>query len=552
MNELLLSFLSVTLSMGIVTIALLALAPLFRKRFTAQWRYWVWLILALRLAVPFHFSGLRLTVNVPLPNVFAVLEAALPMTATDIETAVPMNEESRHGEVWMETAVKKVTLQEVSTQKTPVHPSPALVLTLLWLGGAAVFLAFQWGRYARLRRMVRRWGRPAGAEEYGALVEAMDRADMAAQVELIVCPMMSSPALAGWLRPVILLPEGFTGEALSFALLHELTHLKRYDLWYKAVLVWCNALHWFNPAVWLLRAQAEKDVEYACDEQALQGRDEGFRRSYGLAILSAASHRCPAAALTTHFTGSGERLRSRIGALLDTAPKRMGRTALTLVACAALLAGSMVACSPAEGKAADAGTQLKTPMDSALAAASASTVVEQVVEGDIAVKKVEMEAPVKEGMGAWAEFKEAMKAASIRENLRSLDDITDTMMTGETLIGFEAHRSSTNYLENGFVHSFGFYTGLMHQFVIHTDRAMEVELTYVTDFEEGAFQAAVITAGGEIYYLEHSREDKTVTLSLPEGENLVALAGYRAEGTFRIQVQPQEGVTFDLRDVWTI
>ena len=66
------------------------------------------------------------------------------------------------------------------------------------------------------------------------------------------CALLSAPVLVGLARPRILLPEGLTGEKRAYALAHEAAHAKRRDLWYKALLLWVCALHWFNPLVWAL------------------------------------------------------------------------------------------------------------------------------------------------------------------------------------------------------------------------------------------------------------------------------------------------------------
>ena len=70
MRDFLFSLFEVSLTMGAVAALLLALSPVWKRRFRPQWRYWAWLLVALRLAVP---------VNISLPQAPVTLEAPAPV-----------------------------------------------------------------------------------------------------------------------------------------------------------------------------------------------------------------------------------------------------------------------------------------------------------------------------------------------------------------------------------------------------------------------------------------------------------------------------------------
>ena len=54
-------------------------------------------------------------------------------------------------------------------------------------------------------------------------------------------------------------------------LTHELTHLKRRDLAFKALLLVVRAVHWYNPAAWLLARLAGRDLEAAATNRPWPG-----------------------------------------------------------------------------------------------------------------------------------------------------------------------------------------------------------------------------------------------------------------------------------------
>ena len=334
MADFLASLLEVSLALGALALLLLALTPALGRRFAPQWRCWAWLLLALRLAVPLNISLPQAPVALSTPVGTGAVHSA-PAPAADRPalggTSAGLWEGSDPAAQGQAPAQgQTVPAPSAADADVPARAvSPTAVLFWVWAGGALCFLAAQLASYARFRRLLRRWSRPAGV--YGDL-------------PVRACRAAASPVLAGFLRPVIYLPEALDGAERDFALLHEYAHFRRRDLWYKLLLVWANALHWFNPLVWLLRRAAERDVELACDALVLRDRDAGFRRQYGRALLSTVSGRQPAGALTTGFSGGMADLRRRFKSLVDTAPRRPGRAALVLVACAALLAGALVAC----------------------------------------------------------------------------------------------------------------------------------------------------------------------------------------------------------------
>ena len=72
-----------------------------------------------------------------------------------------------------------------------------------------------------------------------------------------------TPAVAGILRPVLLLPRGFSarlGEAeFESVLMHELAHVRRRDNLTGAAVRLAACLFWFHPLIWWLERKALRD-----------------------------------------------------------------------------------------------------------------------------------------------------------------------------------------------------------------------------------------------------------------------------------------------------
>lgn len=72
---------------------------------------------------------------------------------------------------------------------------------------------------------------------------------------LLEGPPQSGPALVGLMYPRLLLPpcvvDQFAWRELRHVILHELVHLKRRDILVNYIVSLLQAVHWFNPLVWL-------------------------------------------------------------------------------------------------------------------------------------------------------------------------------------------------------------------------------------------------------------------------------------------------------------
>lgn len=201
-------------------------------------------------------------------------------------------------------------------------------------------------------RRILRCAAPAGAAWQQAYARACGLCPPGRPPRLLASPAIRSPLVAGLFRPLLLVPEGILPGA-DCMLAHELTHIRRRDIAFKALLTLVTAVHWYNPAAWLLQKCAARDIESACDADVLQGRGAAYREAYAEALLAAArSGRGPA--FSTGFALSKRAFKARLAALWDTAPKRRGllHGVLLVLLCANL--AFLVSCHTAEGDAATA------------------------------------------------------------------------------------------------------------------------------------------------------------------------------------------------------
>ena len=107
---------------------------------------------------------------------------------------------------------------------------------------------------------------------------------------LFISPELSTPVLAGLRRTgLYLTEEEYDMDELKFILSHELTHYKRGDLWYKMLLMAANTIYWFNPALYRMRSEAEKDIENLCDGDVVEKYTKEEQMKYSRLLLKTAA-----------------------------------------------------------------------------------------------------------------------------------------------------------------------------------------------------------------------------------------------------------------------
>ena len=323
MEALFLRVVWISLTCSVVLVPLLVGKGWLRQHVRAKALYVVWLILALRLVIPVDLSLPEPAVTVEAPSYQVALPARTP--SANLPAGAQIEEPS---------AVVGQTAPEAASAVRTI-PVTAL-LAALWLFGVLAAALVQGGGYLLARRRLLRDARPDLEAEAGQTAASLG---LKRTVPVRRSRQVRTPMVLGLLRPVLLLPEGQAVDEV--VLCHELTHLKRLDLAYKALLVAACWLHWFNPLVWWMSRAASENLELCCDDDVAAGRDAAFRRKYGELLLSTAEEK-PGPTLSSRFGGSKQAMRDRLTNLF--VKKKRGRLLACTAVAVLILVGGLVAC----------------------------------------------------------------------------------------------------------------------------------------------------------------------------------------------------------------
>ncbi|MDE7310695.1 MAG: M56 family metallopeptidase [Eubacterium sp.] len=167
----------------------------------------------------------------------------------------------------------------------PVHMTPALLLTTVWFTGAAVLFIRQILEYRRLKHVL--YLLPASDDErlYYLLANAGLQKPLN-HVKIIKHSSITSPASAGLIHPVILLPDiCFDDEELLGIFIHEAAHLQLKHHLVKLVMELICICFWWNPILRDLFSETAYALEMHSDQTVCTKLNQKQQQKYLHAIL---------------------------------------------------------------------------------------------------------------------------------------------------------------------------------------------------------------------------------------------------------------------------
>lgn len=355
-----------SLQAAVLVIVVLAAQWILRKQLSPRWRCALWLLVIARLLLPVSIVSTASIFNL-LPH-WAGGDAAMPgATATRpsldqgrmAPLPVPAVEERFVQQSSAPATQASTAPQTAQPANPPSRPSAVPPTTirrsqlLSWANlsfGAWICGVFAMGGYLlfaslSLSRKITGLKPLSEPGVLGVLEECRSLMKVRSHLKVVESSAVSCPALYGLLRPRLVLPAHFSGKfserELRFIFLHELAHVKRFDLPVNWVIACLQVLHWFNPLIWIGFARWRADRELACDAMALDAAGANQNSAYGQTILRLLAEFTRAAA-TPGLVGileSKHQLRRRIGMIATYTPSGRWQLLALLVAAAIGITG---------------------------------------------------------------------------------------------------------------------------------------------------------------------------------------------------------------------
>ncbi len=316
MTGLFLSVLGTSVSISLIVPVLIFLAPFLNKRYASKWKYMIWIFLALWLLVPLGEARGQLVTD--------LLPQTEPQKTAELEAASEALPSRR----------MVVELPAQMTAPIPIQPgesnsgiSPLDLAAFVWMLGVLIFLSIHLFSYFHYRRQVMKRGRIIkDARILKQIFRRKQELHIRCTLRAVEDPRAESPMMIGFLSPVLVLPkEEYRPKELFFVVKHELIHLKRKDVYWKLLFLTANAVHWFNPLIWIMQKEAAVDMELSCDERVTQGADYKMRKAYTKTLMSMLHRQYDKKTLlSTQFYGGTKIMKTRFQNILIKNRKKNG------------------------------------------------------------------------------------------------------------------------------------------------------------------------------------------------------------------------------------
>lgn len=364
MNDIFFDVLELNLALSPVIVFLGLFSGKLRKRYGAGCMKCLWILLAIRLLIPYNFSLPNTEVRFFSGPIFGqegvvgpTLSGVVPESPKEQEEmakipagAMPQPTTFPEGglqAVVTEPAAKEENVQAPETETFKSRISYSAVLTSLWLLGCFAFLFYHGCCYLQFFLGSKKYLRKVPSRETAKLIAVMQKRLLGKNFPVFLCEKVTSPMLMGVVHPKIVLPisvDGWTEEELEWVLAHELTHYRNQDILLKWILNLACCVNWFNPMVHWMKRQCFYEMELACDGKVLEARSGKERERYARLMLSFARSTGRETSYATGFSGSKKCMKGRIDYVLSTKKRRKGRLFLTWMCVAVLLLTSLVSC----------------------------------------------------------------------------------------------------------------------------------------------------------------------------------------------------------------
>ena len=291
MHTVFINVVSLSFIISIFIILFKILSPVFQKISGAGVKQFIWIMLALRLALPVAFTDFNYEITTKNNS---GTEQMLIEFENDSYPSLYINKKNS----FYTYQLSKKYIYSTEDEKTDVlqkligkfadwYYLDEDTITGVYFIGVFIFLFSHMLTYFFLKCKLDLYSREVFTE-----VDKSILAKLAGEIGVDKVPDVyfsgntRGPMVVGVLQPVIYIPDmEYTEEELKSIFRHELMHIKHKDLWLKKLYLLVNAIHWFNPFCYFLANAAGKDMELYCDEQVVKKYSLEERNQYNRILL---------------------------------------------------------------------------------------------------------------------------------------------------------------------------------------------------------------------------------------------------------------------------
>ncbi len=323
-NNLAKSILFLSLSGSFMALAILLIKAVFYHKLSKKWFYYIWIIFAARLILPF---GLPIQIkNNMMFQKSNDIASDHPSSKITLSEEISKNEDasSLHQSIAAEDTETGAPELKTSTTGGIVQEYTKLAgstIGLLWFAICLFFLGKGFLCYIRYSSWVKHNSKEIFDEDVLKIyAETCETLGIKKKMPLLRNTYIGSPLLIGIVRPRIILPEKLLEDTmhLKYIFMHELIHYKRLDIYYKWLMQIVRCIHWFNPIVHMISREINKACEMSCDEAVIEKMSYAEQRAYGETLIQSMELASlnPSISVSITMVENVKHMKERLGAIM--------------------------------------------------------------------------------------------------------------------------------------------------------------------------------------------------------------------------------------------
>lgn len=556
MRQLFLVVLSLSLSGALIGIIIAVIHPLTGKYFSKKWNYYIWLLVIVRLLLPFHFESNLLK---PL-NFHAGFSLYKDMTQTNSMVQSDSRKQLNGSEHTPKLLSSNTTQHnDHSTAALPRSKTDTTFLgarisaagiwttaTYIWFFGTIFAIFIKLLNYWRFKNEIKKnCVRITDSRVIVMENTFCTKLHIAKTPVIYESTAVTSPMTIGLWNPVIVIPKVISDQnnlgalcleqdltQFQLVLHHELIHVARKDLLYKWICQLLLCIHWFNPVLYSVTRQINRDCELSCDEAILPKLTETGKQMYGNILLDTAEQTITSRqnAFSTTLLNNKKDLKKRLDSILHY--KKATRFRLIISACVLTIMLTISACSTVWISTDKFATETKQN-DSVSESADSHNADSS---SALIYKSANSEHANTNDSGNSNIFTKAWNTLGVSNTFSASDRSNDAwnaydddkLLAGEDI---QVYWGAYNYMGGGHkVRATDFFLYGTDTIVIaYAEQEVQVNIQSSFDVAGGNFKIIYIAPDNSIVTLNETGAETARTITMQKGRNVLKMVGQQAQ-----------------------
>ncbi|MGV8981178.1 M56 family metallopeptidase [Clostridium sp.] len=331
-----------SLTSSVLVLVILITKRIFRNKLNPTFHYYIWLILLIKLTIPFG-PQTPLTIS----NLY---KTSYMQSTTNENTQKPQINVSKQLDNSNLDSPLSIIASATSTKQIMNIPLKTKInikqyFCTIWLFGVALLIGILFVGHKKLRKIIKTSIKNVTSAHKKILYDCMKTMNIVTEVELSYSTKIVSPSLCGFIKPEMLIPLrvaiNVCDEEFKYIVMHELTHLKNKDIFINWVITLLSIIYWFNPILLYGFHRMRQDCEFSCDSGVISYLDQGGHLKYGNALIRVLELACSSNRLigTTPMVMNSLEIKRRI--IMISKYKKINIKGILLGALVVIIIGSL-------------------------------------------------------------------------------------------------------------------------------------------------------------------------------------------------------------------